>query len=482
MPLLCETGTLAEYVPSNENPWDFHNALHLFRRMGFGASPNDIQDALTQNPIDLIDNLIDDAMVLPVTPAPAWAFWQENDYTDINVQIGEQIQEWYLQFINDMLNNGFRDKMTLFWSNHFVTQLDVYNCPSYMYQYYNMLQTHALGNFQDFVYSVGLNPAMLIFLNGFQNTAEEPNENYARELYELFTLGENNGYTQFDIEQTAKALTGWTDIDWNNFCGPITFNSADFDTDNKIIFGQEGNWGYDDVVNILFQERSSEMATHICRKLYTFFVSANADETIIEGMAATFLANNFEIAPVLRQLFKSEHFFDPNIRGVIIKSPHEAFFNFMKDSGLPYDNEVVEAVAYFANIMGQTLFNPPDVAGWEGNHTWINSSTITARWQMMDYFLYWVLDNFPESLSELALSITDNDSDPDIITQQIIDYFIPNGLQTVDQYEQATDIFKWEVPQNYFDDNLWSLSWDTVPVQVAVLLQHIDKMPEFQLT
>lgn len=479
---MCETGTIAEYVPSIENPWDIQKALHLYRRMGFGAAPDIIENAVSQNPSDLIDSLIDEAMAMPVTPAPAWGFWQENDYTEIDIEVPEQIEELYLQFINDMLNNGFREKLTLFWSNHFVTQLDVYNCPSYMYQYYNLLQSNVLGNLQEFVHAVGLNPAMLIFLNGFQNTEEEPNENYARELYELFTLGENNGYTQDDIEETAKALTGWVDIDWGNFCGPISFDSNSHDTTDKTIFGQTGNWGYDDVINILFQERSTEIAQHICSKLYANFVSHNIESDIVDAMAATMVSNNFEIAPVLRQLFKSEHFFNENISGVIIKSPHDVFFSFMKDSNLTYNDEIVEGAAYFANIMGQTLFNPPDVAGWEGNHIWINSSTLTARWQMLDYFSFWVLENNPEELRNLAQIITSSESDPVIITQEIVDYFVPNGLQTEAQYEQATDVFKWEVPQNYFDDGIWNLDWEFAHIQVAFLLQHIFKMPEFQLS
>lgn len=478
----CETGSLSPYLPTTENPWNEQKVLHLFRRLGFGAPPVDIQAALAMTPSELIDSIIDDAIALPTSPAPEWAFWQEDDYTEIDVQAGEQMQELYLTFVNDMLNNGFRDKMTLFWHGHLVTQLDVYACPSYMYQYYHLLQDKCLGNFQEFIYDMGINPAMLIFLNGFQNTAEEPNENFARELYELFTLGQDNGYTQSDIEETARALTGWVNIDWTNFCGPITFNADFHDVTDKTIFGQTGNWGYNDVIDILFQQRSEELSLNICKKLYGFFISSEIDDVIVSELAATFQANNFEITPVLRQLFKSEHFFDENIIGVMVKSPHDVFFSFLNDSGLTYDNEIVEAVAYFANIMGQSLFNPPDVAGWEANHTWINSSTLTARWQMLDYYLYWVLDGFPEDLRNLATLITNNDENPEMITQQIVDYFVPNGLQTAAQYEQATDVFKWEVPQNYFDDGLWNLSWEFVPVQVALLLQHIGKMPEFQLT
>lgn len=479
-PMICELDGIETYVPSVDKPWNEKRVLHLYKRMGFGASFAQVQASLAMEPDAVVDMILNEAINMPLTPDPEWAYWTLNDYTDVNTEAPEQITSWYNQTMTDLLSNGFRDRLTMFWSNHLVTRLDTYECPSYMFQYYKLLQTHALGNFKDFVREMGISSAMLVFLNGYQNTSAEPNENYARELYELFTLGEDNGYTQTDIVETARALTGYQGF--TDFCGPITFTSLSFDSSDKTIFGQTGNWGYDDVIDILFEQKGDLIAGYICEKLYKRFVSHIPNQEIIDELAVTFQVNDYELAPVFEQMFKSEHFFDDDIIGVQIKSPLEMSVNFMREAGFSWDDDMLLGIWYFGAIMGQQMFDPTDVAGWQGDHEWINSSTLTGRWQTMEYLLYYVLDSWPEELQTLIDTIVVTTTDPAEATQKIVDYFLPNGLQTAAEYEQATDVFKWEVPQNYYDANLWNLTWDTVPVQVAVLLAHIFKIPEFQLS
>lgn len=479
MPLLCETGGIEVYVPSDDNPWTKEKIAHLYRRIGFGASVETIEAGLDVEPDDLIDTLMDAATNLSLTEEPEWAFWNVDDYDDYPAESSEQRTFLYKQFMLDMLNNGFRDKMTLFWSNHFVTEIETYNCPSYNWQYYTLLQQNALGNFKTFVQEVGLTPAMLVYLNAFENTSEEPNENYARELYELFTLGENNNYTQTDIVETAKALSGYVGITVQ--CGDISFVEAEHDTTDKTIFGQTGNWGYQDVIDTLFEQRSDEIASHICTKLYQFFVSHTIDDTIIDELKTTFIDNEFEIDPVLRQLFKSEHFFDDDIIGVQIKSPMELALSFVNETGFSLNDDALEGLAYLNSVLGQVLFSPVDVAGWQGNHDWINASTLTGRWLTIEYYILGIFDAFPDDLQNFVDSVVGESNDPAFVSKEIIDYIIPNGLQTVDAYIEATDVFKWEVPENYYDQGLWNLTWETVPAQVAVLLAHVSKIPEFQL-
>ena len=480
-PPACDLDGITPYVPTVDKPWDARRAKHLYRRMGFGTNLANIQAALLQDPATLIDNLVDAAVALPPTAAPAWGNWALADYNDIFVEGPEQVLDWYTQFITDMLNNGLRDKLTLFWSNHFVTQLDVYECPSYLFQYYNMLQVYGLGNFKDFVHAVGINPAMIVYLNAYENTNVSPNENYARELYELFTLGENNGYTQTDIVETAKALTGFQGF--TDFCAPITYTVATHSQANKTIFGQTGNWGYDDVIDILFNERDSQIAQHICTKLYNYFVSPVTDQTIVDELTSTFLANNYQIAPVLKQLFKSEHFFDEDVIGVKIKSPMEMLLSVLKEGNFTYDEVVLEGTRYFGGLLGQEIFDPVDVAGWQGNHDWINTSTITGRWLVLDYFVYYVLDQNPEELRTLAIDLVGGiSSDPDLISNAIVDHFVPRGLQTAAEYEQAATVFRDVYPQNYYDLGLWNINAEFANYQIYLLMIHISKMPEFQLT
>jgi uncharacterized protein (DUF1800 family) len=479
--LNCATGTIDPYVPTPDVPWDRKRAIHLFRRLGFGASVQEIDDALGQSPTDLVDQLIDDALATPLTPEPDWAFWTFNDYDDFPLQREEQYAEWATKWLIGMLENGLRDKLSLFWHNHFVTKLEIYDCPSYMYQYHKLLQQYALGNFKDFVYEIGKTPAMLVFLNGAESTKFNPNENYARELYELFTLGVDNGYTQQDIEETSRALTGWNLF--SEFCGSISFYQPTFDEGVKTIFGQTGNWGYDDVHDILFQERSDEIADFICRKLYVKFVSPEVDESIIEAMATTFKANDFEIEPVLRQLFKSEHFFDDANLLVQIKSPVDACLQFYQETSFPYETNSLQTVIYLCFLLDQYLFNPVDVAGWQGNRTWINSNTLTGRWQALQFLTGMVADIDLEPFRDLAVSLAGSTSvnDPEFVTQLIVEQFFPKGFQSADEYNRATIVFKMDIPENYYTNGLWNLAWDTVPYQVASLLLFLFRRPEWQL-
>ncbi len=475
----CATGTLAPYSPSAETPWDNRRIQHLFRRMGYGPSPVDLQDALAQSPSQLVDSLIDDAINLPLPEPPEWANWNIDNYGDFLDERQPQFVEWVVKWVKDMLAYGFREKLALFWHNHFVTKVDTYLCPSYTYSYHKLLQQYALGNFKDFVYDMGKNPAMLVFLNGVQSTNIEPNENYARELYELFTLGQDNGYTQDDIVATARALTGYVGL--TTLCDDIAFVPFFHDNGLKTIFGQTGNWGYDDVNDILFAQRADQAATHICTKIYRHFVHPEVNEDIVAGLAQTFKDNNWELAPVFRQLFKSEHFFDDYILGAQVKSPVDFFLSFIHESDFPHPDELMEAVTYFIFSLGQELFSPIDVSGWPGNRNWIDSSTLTGRWKTMDAYLLYLFQNYPESLREFALSLSNQSNDPAEITQMIADYFLPNGFFDPETYTRATDVLKWDVPQNYYDEGSWNLYWETAPLQVALLMQYVCRQPEFQL-
>lgn len=480
----CATGTLAPYTPSAAMPWDRRRVLHLFRRMGFSAGHQQIEAALAQSPAALIDSIIDEAINLPPTPAPAWANWDINNYTDFAQQSQEQLLEWVVNWVRNMVTNGFRERLTLFWSNHFVTKYEAYACPSQLYSYHNILQRRALGNFRDFVHEIGTTPAMLVFLNGVQNTNINPNENYARELYELFTLGQGNGYTQTDIQETARALTGWNG--YVTYCSTISYIPFFHDNGNKTIFGQTGNWGYDDVVNILFNQRADQIAYYICEKLYRNFIHPDeVAEDIVEGLAQTLKNNNWELAPVFRQLFKSEHFFDDYVIGTQVKSPTDALLNFIKEGAFENSflsvDEAMQSVTYLIYGIGQELFNPVDVAGWPGNRSWINGSTLTLRWQAADYALSYLYQYFPSVYADLAKLLSNNSIDPAYVTQVIVDHFLPNGLNTPEEYAAATDVFKWEVPENYYLSGAWNLDWDTAPAQVALLIRHISRLPEYQL-
>lgn len=487
-PSNCAIESLSPFVPSTDQPWNEQRIKHLYRRLSYGASLSEINTAKDKSPSRLVDELIDNALEAPSPTKPEWAEWnfsqfeeRANSEEERDDLINQAIYSWLMTWIRDMMNHGVRGKLTLFWHNHFVTQLETFYFPRYLRDYHMLLRDRAMGNFKDFTIEMGKNTAMLLFLNGVESNKYEPNENYARELYELFTLGRDNGYTQKDIEETAKALTGWNNIDiWGR---PISFIDEFADKGEKTIFGQTGNWGYEDVHEILFRERTIQIAQFICQKIYTAFVNPEPNETIIVQLAATFINNNWEIAPVLKQLFKSEHFFDEKNIGVQVKSPFEMYLNFYKEVDYQVNDEEIGSLNYFAGMLGQELATPIDVAGWQGNRSWIDTSRITGRWRTLSWITYAVMDNQPEKMTDLAANLAGgyNVNDPALVTRKVVDYFLPTELHTPEIYERATQVFKVDIPSNYFDDGSWNLNWDSVPWQMTSLIIYLTRIPEFQL-
>lgn len=480
--------SLRPFAPTSDRPWNELRIKHLYRRLSFGASRTALRFAASKSPSQLVDELIDAGLTAPLSATPAWSNWDFRNYQNLgndevrDDRINQDIFGWLKEWMKDMRQYDTRGKFILFWHNHFVTQLETFYFPRYLYEYHRLLQSNALGNFKEFVNEMGKSTAMLLFLNGVESTKYEPNENYARELYELFSLGRDQGYTQRDIEETARALTGWNNLEqWGR---PITFNSIYFDNGQKTIFGQTGNWGYDDVTNILFEQRGNQIAQFVCQKIYTSFVNPQANEAIISQMATTLIASNWEIIPVLRQLFKSEHFFDEANIGIQVKSPYELFFNFFKEIDFRTNDEDLDGVNYFTSMLGQQLASPVDVAGWQGNRTWLDTARISGRWRTLSWVVYWVMDRQPEKLTELAVNLAGSFAirDPAIVAQKVVDYFLPIQIHTPEVYERATQVFKADIPSNYFDDGSWNLNWDTVPWQMTLLLQYLIKLPEFQLT
>jgi len=419
---------------------------------------------------------------MEVTTAPEWSQWDNKQFNKSENNKNYYHTIWQRQAFKDIINNGFRERLTLFWSNHFVIEYKDVNQPAYLYQYYALIQSHALGNFKTFVSEMGLAPAMLRYLNGFENKKNSPNENYARELYELFTLGEGNGYIQEDITETARALTGYNRF--KTYLGVIEFNENSFDKGPKTIFGRSGNWGYNDVIDILFEEKKDLIANFICNKIYRYFVSPQLNSSVVSAMAETFKQNEFELKPVLKQLFKSEHFFDSVNSNVIIKSPIDLMLGLHHSLSFEYKDNV-DLELNFRNKcreMGQEVFSPVDVAGWQGNHDWINSETLPKRWEFADYLLikYWQ-KNKNQFKTFIQSLVGSDQTDLRVIVTQLKDFmFCPYEIKE-EEMTDAIKTFMGEVPESYFEDGTWSLNSNSVPKQVYDLMRFFITLPEFQL-
>lgn len=299
---------------------------------------------------------------------------QKRDLTNeqkkmIREQSKEDLKNLNLRWLDEMINSEaqLREKMSLFWHGHFACRV----INSYFQQ--ELLQTireNALGNFKDMLVAVSKSPSMLSFLNNQQNKKKHPNENFAREVMELFTMGRGN-YTENDIKEAARAFTGWG----FNIQGEFEFRKMQHDTDSKTVLGKTGNFDGDDILNILLEQKQT--ARFITKKIYKFFVNDRPDDAKVEWLATRFYENSYDIKKLLTDIFTSSWFYDEKNTGTQIKSPIQLIAGIRRLLPMELENE--QSQLLFQRTLGQILFYPPNVAGWPGGKTWIDSSSLMLR-------------------------------------------------------------------------------------------------------
>ena len=284
----------------------------------------------------------------------------------------EGLKDLNIRWLEEMVNSKaqLREKMSLFWHGHFACRVvNVFFQQSLLHS----IRTHALGNFGNLLKAVSKSPAMLQFLNNQQNRKLSPNENFAREVMELFTMGRGN-YTEKDIKEAARAFTGWG----FNLQGEFVFRPFQHDKGTKTIFGKTGNFNGDDVLNILLEQQQT--ANHITRKLYRFLVNEQVDNEKINWLSKRFYDNQYDIGKLLADIFSSGWFYHEKNIGNRIKSPIELLAGARRLLPLQFDNDNTQLL--FQKVLGQVLFFPPNVAGWPGGRNWIDSSTLMMRLQI----------------------------------------------------------------------------------------------------
>lgn len=344
--------------------WDKSSASHLLSRTLFGYTKADLDFALSLT----IDEYVDNYLLAENKENSTPGFWvNDSDSYDNSVRNRELTYWWY----NLILTQGhsLREKMVLFWHNHFVSETEVVRLPQRMYWQNKLFRDNAFGNFKELTTKVATDPAMLIYLDSVRNRKEDPNENFARELLELFTIGIGN-YTENDIVEAAKALTGWQVEGLES-----SFNEKRFDTSTKTFMGQSGNFNYTDIIEIIFNQE--ETAKFVCRKLYKEFVYFEPDASVVNQLATILRNSNYELKPVLSTLLKSSLFQSMEVVGAKIKSPVEFILTHIKQFNIK--NPKYEYLRRIANDIGQKLFSPPGVAGWKGDKAWISTNTLPAR-------------------------------------------------------------------------------------------------------
>ena len=266
--------------------------------------------------------------------------------------------------------SALREKMALFWHGHLVSRSIR---PAFSQSYLNTLREHALGKFGDLLLAVSQEPSMLQFLNNKQNKKRSPNENFARELMELFTLGRGN-YTEKDIKEVARAFTGW-DAD---FQGRFIFRENQHDEGEKTIFGKTGNFKGEDVIEMILDKK--EAAQFITTKIYKYFVNENVDNQRVMELAKRFYKTNYDIADLLENIFTADWFYDEKNIGTHIKSPVELLVGIKRTLGADFEEQ--QPNLYVQKVLGQVLLYPPNVAGWSGGRNWIDSSSLLFRLQL----------------------------------------------------------------------------------------------------
>ena len=360
------------------------DARHLLNRTGFGAQPREIAEYAALSRTEAVERLLAGMSRSARTPPPEWASEaivpprqlrqaspeERKAFLAQEIRRGFDLRTWWLE---EMLQtrSPLTERMTLFWHNHFVSSQQKVRYTKLMYEQNVLLRRHAGGNFGQLLHAVAKDPAMVIYLDSASNRKGKPNENFAREVMELFTLGEGR-YTEADVREAARAFTGWS-IDPDS--GDFRWRPALHDEGTKTVLGKTGNFDGDAVLDILLSRPPT--AEFVVTKLWREFVSPEPDAAEVRRIAQKFHLSSYETKVALRELFLSPAFWAPENRGALIKSPVDLVVGTMRALDFQVGDPL--PLALVVAQLGQNLFSPPNVKGWPGGEAWINSSTLLAR-------------------------------------------------------------------------------------------------------
>lgn len=487
--------------------WTEDQAIHLLKRLCYGAPREEVitfSNMSCQQAVDTLLNTINTAPGVPVktystnttdTPSndPDWGVPVGKTWVDTPTSSGsvnayriESLKSWWM---GNMITqpSSIEEKMILFWSTHFAVEFDTIGNGNLCYNYMKTLRQYALGNFKAMTKAITLDPGMLIYLNGYQNKKTAPDENYARELQELFTMGKGSGsqYTQADVIAAARVLTGYQ---VNFTTGTSYFTLSRHDTDpkqfssfyNNTIINRtsaEAQLELDDLLAMIFSK--DEVSKYICRRLYRYFVydeiTSDTETLVIEPLAATFRSSNYDIKPVLSQLFKSQHFFDALQYGDMIKSGVDFVVGMMRECKVklpPATNPTLRHrhVGYLANALmptiEQNIGDPPNVSGFPAyyqsplfDRLWLSTDTFTKRQNLVNTLVNSSYSSGGFKTFIDPVDIAKRMSDPADPNQLILDfntYFLRRPLS-----QNLRDAIKIDVLlTGQIADFQWTLAWN----------------------
>jgi uncharacterized protein (DUF1800 family) len=537
---ISQTARTQSGLTPYSGPFGTEEVVHLLKRTMFGATAEDVAYFKTRSVTQAIDELLNPTAPIPappvkdynetgattpdttVAPGTTWVNTYNTDGT-ISSRRRSSFKKWS---IGVMINQdrSIREKMTLFWHNHFATETAEIIDPMILYRHHALLRADALGNFKKMVRDVTLDAGMLRYLNGYLNTATAPDENYARELQELFTVGKENNpnYTEDDVKAAARVLTGWR-IDYPNSTGYYDNNRHDKNNkqfssyySNTVITGRNGATAgeqeLDDLLNMIFAKRE-DVSRFIVKKIYRWFcyytIDAAANTNVIEPLAQLLRDNNWNIKVVLDTLLKSEHFFDPLNRGCLIKSPLELGVELCREFDVKFPNAVTEYVDAYnmwdyiraqVATFNQDFADPPSVSGWPAYYQepqfyelWINSDTLPKRNRFTDIMVTTGYTRSGKNIKIDPIAFAkkmSNPGDPNIlITDSLaILYRVPLSQTSRDTIKK--NILLSGQDQDYYWTNAWNayianptdtMALQTVNTRLRDLYKYFMNLAEYQL-
>jgi uncharacterized protein (DUF1800 family) len=508
--------------------WTVNEVSHLLKRTMFGAKKADIDYFLTLTPDAAVDELLNN-IVAPTPPVRDYGLIPDEFgvlFDDLGVVQGQtwvndpnmlsnpdvrgtinalrvqSLRKWWAGLI---INQGrsIQEKMVLFWHHHFSVKEGEVENAQFLYRHHALLRSNVLGNFKDLVKEVTIDPAMLVHLNGYVNSKQAPDENYAREMQELFTVGrgQDSLYTEDDVITAARVLTGWRiNVDpLNSYFDPSAHDTgaktfSAFYNNTTIPGSGTDNQELDALINMIFN--TTEASRFICRKLYKWFVYYDIDDAteadVITPMAAALKSNNYDIKPVLSLLFKSEHFFDTLNQACYIKSPFDIVVGTLREFNVSFPAYTNYTTGYplFWSIyqktadMQQDLFQPPDVAGWPSYYQepmhyelWVNSNSLPRRADFTD-----ALVNDAVIDVRAFANYSSNPADPNQLITDVTGLLLRYPLSTNSKNYVKTHFLL----NNTTDDTIWTNAWNgnnntVINNSLRDLFRFLMNLPEFHL-
>lgn len=439
------------FSPSTERLWNRGMVAHLYRRTGFGASIEQLDEAVSREPAQVVDQLIGQNVETS-------DFKETADTLAQTILASGDAQKLAAAWVYRLLLTPTQllEKATLFWHGHFATSAEKVNDASMMWDQNRLLREHALGSFPELVQSISKDPAMLIYLDSAINRKAQPNENFARELMELFCLGEGN-YSEHDVQQLARCFTGW-EVKNKRF----RKNRYQHDNGSKSILGTSGDYDGEDGVNVVLKQPQVEL--FLARKWFRFFISDDLvpNDNLLRPLASAFRDHGLQVAPVLRMMFSSNLFFSQHAMFRKIKSPAELVVGTLRSLNVTTNTELI---AKGLLQLGQGLFYPPNVKGWDGGRTWINASTLLGRSNLIGKIL-------TDDVTRFA-------------GQSLTDYLANRGVKTAGQ---AIEYFEQCLATLPLDDSTKLRLSETFSVtaadperQLRSLLHAYTSLPQYQL-